>query len=110
MVLREKFLDPPGKKYYSGLGYWKDLAINIGGFVPLGFAFCAYWALCCPIKRAASAAVLVGVAVTLTIEILQCYLPTRQSGVTDSSLTRSGPFSVPYSTAGCRLERFSRER
>ncbi len=83
LVLHEKFLDPPWKEYYSGVGYWKDLAINIGGFVPLGFAFCAYWALSCAIKRAVFTAVLLGVAVTLTIEILQSYLPTRQSGVTD---------------------------
>lgn len=90
MVLHEKFLELPWKEYYSGAGYWKDLAINIGGFVPLGFSFCAYWALSYPIKRAAFAAVLVGVAVTLTIEILQSYLPTRQSGVTDLFTNTSG--------------------
>ncbi len=90
MVLHEKFLELPWKEYYSGLGYWKDIAINIGGFVPLGFSFCAYWALSYPIKRAAFAAVLVGVAVTLTIEILQSYLPTRQSGVTDLFTNTAG--------------------
>lgn len=83
IILREKFLEPPWREYYSGLGYWKDVAINVGGFVPLGFAFCAYWVLSCSTKRAALAAVLAGLAVTLTIEVLQSYLPTRQSGVTD---------------------------
>ena len=84
MLLHQKLLQPPWNEYYSGLGYWEDLAINVAGFVPLGFAFCAYWMLGCHMmKQAVLTTVLVGIASTLTIEILQSYLPTRQSGVTD---------------------------
>ncbi len=83
MLLHQRLLVPPWKEYYPGPGYWKDVLVNIGGFVPLGFIFCAYWALTCSTKWAALAAILLGVALTLMIEILQAYLPTRQSGVTD---------------------------
>ena len=50
IILQEKFLEPPWREYYSGLGYWEDVAINVAGFVPLGFAFCAYWVLSCSLK------------------------------------------------------------
>ncbi len=82
-LLHEKRLVPPWNEYHPGLPYWKDVALNIAGFVPLGFVFCAYWALSHSVTRAAVGAMLLGVAVTLTIEILQSYLPTRQSGQTD---------------------------
>jgi hypothetical protein len=83
MILHQDFLRAPWNEYYPALPYWKNVLINIAGFVPLGFCFCAYWAQFLPIRRAIICAILVGIAVTFTIEILQGYLPTRQSGVTD---------------------------
>lgn len=82
-IVNEDFLKPPWDEYYPAFPYWKDVLINIAGFVPLGFCFCAYWAQVWPIRRAVCVTVSLGIAVTFTIEILQAYLPTRQSGTTD---------------------------
>jgi len=82
-VLRERFLVPPWEEYWSGWSYWEDLLVNVSGFVPLGFCFCAYFTLVQRMKRATLATIVLGFAVSLTIEVLQAFLPTRDSGMTD---------------------------
>ena len=82
-ILREKFLEPPWKEFNRRWSYWKNVGINIGGFIPLGFFFCAYLALAGKISRPALVTVILGAAVSVTIEVLQAYLPTRDSGMTD---------------------------
>ena len=59
------------------------LLINIIGFVPLGLALRAYWTLVRPIQRPALVTTALGLAVSLTIELLQSVIPTRNSGTTD---------------------------
>jgi hypothetical protein len=83
MILREKFLEPPWKEFHQDWGYWKNVLINIGGFIPLGFFFCAYLTMARAVRRPVLATVIFGAAVSLTIEALQAYLPTRDSGMTD---------------------------
>jgi hypothetical protein len=83
MILREKFLEPPWKEFHRHWGYWKNVLINIGGFIPLGFFFCAYLTLAKHVRRPALLTVIFGAATSLTIEVLQAYLPTRDSGMTD---------------------------
>lgn len=83
MILHEKFLEPPWREFHTHWGYWKNVLINIGGFVPLGFVCCAYFVMATRISRPALVTVVVGAAVSLTIEVLQAYLPTRDSGTTD---------------------------
>lgn len=82
-VLREPFLERPWDEFRSDWNYWKDVGINIGGFIPLGFFFAAYFAVIGKIKRAIWLAIALGFAVSLTIEVLQAFLPTRDSGMTD---------------------------
>ena len=82
-IVDEKFLEPPWREFEESRGYWKNVLINIGGFIPLGFFFCAYFSSARRTKRAALATIALGAAVSLTIEILQAYLPTRDSGMTD---------------------------
>jgi len=82
-ILREKFLEPPWKEWNPGWSYWKNVGINIGGFVPLGFFFCAFLTTIRKISRPALTTVIAGAAVSLSIEVLQAYLPTRDSGMTD---------------------------
>ncbi len=82
-IFRHELLTPFWLEYNSTLSYWKDILINITGFIPLGFCFCAYWAQRQSAERAALCAILLGFAVSFSIEILQSYLPTRQSGTTD---------------------------
>jgi hypothetical protein len=83
VVLHHMPLDRVWNEFRQSWGYWKDVLINIGGFVPLGFFFCAYLSLVLQIRRAALATTIVGGLVSLAIEILQVYLPTRDSSMTD---------------------------
>ena len=53
------------------------------GFIPLGFFFCSYFSLVRRIKNPTLVTIAVGFLVSLTIEVLQAFLPTRDSGTTD---------------------------
>jgi hypothetical protein len=77
------FLERPWSEYQSELSYWKNVFINIVGFVPLGFFFFPYFSLVHRSRRSAMMTLLLGAAVSVTIEVLQAYLPTRFSGMTD---------------------------
>ena len=83
LVLHQQFLEPPWKEFDPGWGYCKNVLINIGGFVPLGFFFCAYFSLVWRPARPVLATIVLGAIVSLAIEVLQSFLPTRDSGVTD---------------------------
>jgi VanZ family protein len=84
---RYTLLDPvllqlPWQEFRPSWNYWQDVLINIAGFIPFGFAVCAYL---CSASRAkpAAAAIVLGVGVSLAIECLQTRLPTRNSDMTD---------------------------
>jgi VanZ family protein len=83
MELRHTLLERFWDEYYPGWNYWKDIMVNIAGFVPLGFFFYAYLSLVWRLGRPGLATIILGGLVSLTIEILQAYLPTRDSGMTD---------------------------
>jgi VanZ like protein/concanavalin A-like lectin/glucanase superfamily protein len=83
MILSEKLLEPPWKEFYPAWSYWKNVGINIGGFLPLGFCFCAYLTTSRLISRPVLATIILGAATSLTIELPQAFLPTRDSGMTD---------------------------
>jgi VanZ family protein len=83
LIVRQTFLEVPWQEYNPGWGYYKDVLINIGGFIPLGFVFCAYLSSALHLKRAQSTTILLGFTVSLTIEVLQAFIPTRDSGMTD---------------------------
>jgi VanZ family protein len=82
-VLQAPFLEPPWDEFNPSWSYFKNALINIGGFVPLGFFFCAYFASVRRLERAVLITIVLGGVVSLTIEILQASLPTRDSGMTD---------------------------
>jgi VanZ family protein len=82
-VLHEPFLERPWNEYYPGWHYWKDIGMNIAGFFPLGFFFYAYFSLVRRVEHPATVTIAFGFAVSLTIEVLQAFLPTRNSGTTD---------------------------
>jgi hypothetical protein len=83
LVLDEVFLKPFWEEFYPSWWYGFDVLINIAAFIPLGFIFCAYLTLAGRIKRPALVTVLLGFMVSLTIECVQAFLPTRDSGTTD---------------------------
>jgi hypothetical protein len=70
----------------------RDIAINVLGFVPFGFLFLAYLTLYRHLKHPAIATVLCGAAISLTIEILQEYIPGRDSGLLDVINNTFGTF------------------
>jgi hypothetical protein len=89
-VLREELLEPPWSEFYPEWSYWGNVGINIAGFVPFGFFFCAYFTSVRKIERAALVAVISGFVVSLIIEVSQAFLPTRNSGMTDLITNTSG--------------------
>jgi hypothetical protein len=82
-VLHAPFLEPPWDEFDPSWSYCKNVLINIGGFVPLGFFFCAYFTSMRGLDRPVLATIVLGGVVSFTIEVLQAFLPTRDSGLTD---------------------------
>jgi glycopeptide antibiotics resistance protein len=64
--------------------------VNIGGFVPLGFFLYAYLSLSERNKLPALVTILFGCLLSLTVEIAQAYIPTRDSGMTDVITNTTG--------------------
>jgi hypothetical protein len=82
-VLHPQFLERPWDEYRPGWRYWKNIAVNVVGFIPLGFFFYAYLSQVRQAKHPVALTIALGFAVSLTIEVLQAFLPTRDSGMTD---------------------------
>lgn len=91
-LVHQIFLCPFWEEFKFRRSYFKDLLINIAGFMPLGFFFYAYWSSVRPIRRAALVTTAFGLAVSLTIELLQSVIPTRDSGTTDLITNTLGTF------------------
>jgi VanZ like family/Concanavalin A-like lectin/glucanases superfamily len=82
-VLHEQFLERPWDEYRPGWRYWKNIGVNVVGFIPLGFFFYAYFASSRTGNGSVAKTIALGFIVSLTIEVLQAFLPTRDSGMTD---------------------------
>jgi|SRR5579863_378186 len=82
-VLHPQFLERPWDEFRPDWNYCKDIAINVGGFIPLGFFLYAYFSLVPRVEHPVAITIAFGFAVSLTIEVLQAFLPTRDSGMTD---------------------------
>lgn len=86
------FLIPPWKDLSYHHPDYSDIAVNILGFVPFGFCFFLHRHLLVRKNRAANIlfVVLAGAAVSLTIEIVQAWLPNRVSSVMDLLTNTTG--------------------
>jgi VanZ like family/Concanavalin A-like lectin/glucanases superfamily len=90
MIFDKPLLLPVWKEYSGDWGYWESVVLNIIAFVPLGFFVCSYLSLSPAPKKPLLIAIFLGGALSLTVEILQAYLPTRESGTTDIITNTSG--------------------
>ena len=63
--------------------YLYDVLENVAGFIPLGAILCVYFSLAHSRSKATLYATLIGGSLSLTIEVLQAFIPRRTSGMTD---------------------------
>ena len=82
-ILEHTFLEPFWSEYQATRSYVEDLAVNIFGLVPLGICFGALFGWLIGSRRALLVVTSLGFCVSLTIEVLQAFMPTRLSGTTD---------------------------
>jgi hypothetical protein len=73
----------PWKEFAWTRGYFQDVVINVVGFAPFGFLLCAYFSSGRNARWAVRASLGLGLVTSLTIEVLQVWLPTRSSSATD---------------------------
>ncbi len=84
-VFKKTVLVPIWKDFRPKRSYFTDIAINITGFIPFGFilSFLLYTVRKTSASKMYLTAILSGGAISLTIELLQVYLPTRSSQMSD---------------------------
>lgn len=82
-VLDKIALEPFWTEFNFSRGYWGGNLKNIIGFVPVGFCFYPWIMAAGSTRRATLLTLVLGFLVSLTIEVLQIFLPTRDSGTTD---------------------------
>jgi hypothetical protein len=82
LVVDKLFMEPFWHEFNMSRGYWSAVLKNIVGFVPLGFCFYLYLSARHG-RRAILLTIAAGAIVSITIEILQGFLPTRDSGMSD---------------------------
>lgn len=82
-VPHKGILQWPWDEYHPDLSVAADIAVNIAGFVPVGFLLCAFLVSSTRNQRPVLTTVVIGALISLTIEFLQVYIPQRSSGMTD---------------------------
>jgi len=90
MIFDKPLLLAVWKEYSGDWGYWESVVLNIVAFVPFGFFVYTYLSLSPAPKNPLLVAIFLGGALSLIIEILQAYIPTRESGATDIITNTSG--------------------
>lgn len=82
-VIDKIFLEPFWTEFDFSEGYWRGNLKNVVGFIPVGFFFYAYFMIARPIRRPVLVTVAAGCLISVAIEVLQGFLPMRDSGTTD---------------------------
>ncbi|MBZ5634660.1 MAG: VanZ family protein [Acidobacteriia bacterium] len=92
LVAGKLFLERPWDEYEPAWSYYKSILINVAGFVPFGFLWYGYLSLSFPQQKTRTVwtTVILGTTMSLTMEILQGFLPTRSSGMTDIVTNTAG--------------------
>jgi VanZ family protein len=89
-VPHKEMLNSPEKEFEPTRIYGDDVIVNILGFMPLGAILCVYFSLGGSRWRAVLYATLVGGMLSLAVEVLQAYVPSRGSGMTDIITNTTG--------------------
>jgi hypothetical protein len=78
--------------FRGNFSYVQDIMINVIGFIPFGFFFSALLLKTARQRRLLTcvAIVIFGVGISLAIELIQAYLPTRNSSLTDVVMNAIG--------------------
>jgi hypothetical protein len=84
-IFQKTILIPPWKDFSLSRSYLMDVLTNILGFIPFGFFFSAYLWLKNPglTFRILLISVLLAGCISLSVEFIQVYLPTRSSQLMD---------------------------
>ena len=84
-AFQKRVLISPWGDFQLNRSYLRDILTNILGFIPFGFFFSAYlWARSkTPFYRLLLISILFGGCISLAIELIQVYLPTRSSQLID---------------------------
>ncbi len=85
-------LTPPWKEFRASRGYVADIVLNVTGFMPLGFVFLPLFSKRFGERGSISKIILLGFAVSLLIELLQAWIPSRTSGMTDLITNTAGTY------------------
>ncbi|HYK88409.1 MAG TPA: VanZ family protein [Acidobacteriota bacterium] len=113
-VIHKTVLAPPWTESLRNFSHIEDIVINILGFVPFGFCFFIHLTYSRPgrwFKNTLWTVLSAGV-VSLAIELIQVYLPTRSSSLTDLmcnvagavlGVIFAGGFSLVFRRAGKRV-------
>jgi VanZ family protein len=90
--LRKVVLEWPSKEYMKRLSFYQDLAVNVLGFIPLGFFFALwfFYFTCLNPAGVFSLTFLIGSLISLGIELAQVYLPGRDSSASDLVCNMAG--------------------
>ena len=101
---RKTVLVPPWRdphRYFSDTG---DVSLNILGFIPLGFFYFFYRSRIRPGRtwRNLGLAALLSGTISLVIELIQVYLPTRSSTLTDVICNTAGGLAGAFLAALAR--------
>jgi len=90
--VQRKSLYPLGSEFRWNLSLFQDIATNIIGFIPLGFFFSALLLKITRLRRlpAYLLIAILGTGFSLTIELIQAYLPTRDSSLIDVVMNSAG--------------------
>jgi VanZ family protein len=82
-VLQQLLFQPPWEDFRMNWSFWKDVIINVCGFAPFGAFVRTYLATVRKVSWSLAFTILAGAMTSLTIEVLQSHLPTRDSSATD---------------------------
>jgi glycopeptide antibiotics resistance protein len=93
-ALQKEILVPPWQDFRFNLSYFEDIMVNMLGFIPLGFLILAYLSSnkITSTRYLYIITIFFGTLISLAIELLQVYLPTRSSQLMDVFTNILGTF------------------